>query len=153
MVTRMGGGPAPVEPGGAGFWPLIERGPALTGPALWFSRVTTAGILANVVAALISLANTQGVISFLNLDPAQPLVWPRFAAFLLILLSLFYIPAAVNPLTNRYSAVFSILARAGGVAFFSIVGGRYIVFGLFDLAFGLPQAILLAAALRGQSSR
>ena len=79
---------------------------------------------------------------------AEPLVWPRFAAFLLILLSIFYVPSAVDPLVHRYSAVVSIICRFGGVAFFTIVGGRYIVFGLFDLTFGLPQAVLLWIASR-----
>jgi hypothetical protein len=101
-----------------------------------------AGIIANVVVAVIAIAWPQSVLDFLMLEPARPPVWPRFAAFLLILLSVFYIPSAIDPLIYRYSALVSILCRFGGVSFFAIVGGRYIVFGLFDLTFGLPQAIL-----------
>jgi len=116
--------------------------------ATWFRALMWIGIAANVICALISIVWTEDVLNFLRLDMAQPLVWPRFGAFLLILLSIFYVPSAVDPLVHRYSAVVSIICRFGGVAFFTIVGGRYIVFGLFDLTFGLPQAVLLWIASR-----
>jgi hypothetical protein len=113
---------------------------------MWFRALMWLGIAANVITASISIVWTEAVLDLLHLEMAQPLVWPRFAAFLLILLSIFYIPSAIDPFINRYSAVVAILCRFGGVGFFALVGGRYIVFGLFDLAFGLPQAILLAIA-------
>jgi hypothetical protein len=130
--------------------PDISRSPAASGgrAATWFRVLMWAGIAANIVIATIAIVRTEAVLAFLHLEMAQPLVWPRFAAFLLILLSLFYIPSAIDPLVHRYSAIVSIICRAGGVGFFAIVGGRYIVFGLFDLVFGLPQAILLALAWR-----
>jgi hypothetical protein len=115
----------------------------------WFKRVMWLGIVANIVVAVISIAVTQAVLDLLRLPPAQPLVWPRFAAFLLILVSIFYIPSALDPVRNRFAAVFAVVCRFGGVIFFLIVGGGYIAFGLFDFAFGLPQAILLALGLRG----
>jgi hypothetical protein len=118
-------------------------------PALsWYRRLVWAGIVANIVVALISIAWPAEVLGFLHLEPAQPLVWPRFAVFLLILLSIFYVPAAMDPLRNRFSAIFAVICRFGGVMFFALVGGGYILFGLFDLAFGLPQAILLWLGLR-----
>lgn len=113
-------------------------------PALWwFRHLMWVGIVANIVIALISITWPADVLAFVSLEPAQPLVWPRFSAFLLILLSIFYVPAAIDPVRNRFAAVFAVICRFGGVAFFALVGGRYILFGLFDLAFGLPQAILL----------
>ena len=119
----------------------------------WFQRVMWLGIVANIVVAAISIAITPTVLDLLRLPPAQPLVWPRFAAFLLILLSIFYVPSALNPVRNRFAAVFAVICRFGGVIFFLIVGGGYIVFGLFDFVFGLPQAILLALGLRGAGAR
>src|SRR5215475_668159 len=113
----------------------------------WFKRLVWAGIVANVVLALICIAAPSRVLEFLRLDPATPLIWPRFAAFLLILLSGFYVIAARDPVDNRFAAIFTIACRFGGVAFFSIIGGRYIIFGLFDLCFGLPQAIALYLGL------
>jgi hypothetical protein len=117
-----------------------------SGYLLWFRRVMWLGIVSNVIVALVSITQTPMVLEFLKLPPAEPLVWPRFAAFLLILLSGFYIPAALNPSGNIFASIFAVVCRFGGVIFFSIVGGRYIVFGLFDFIFGLPQAILLGCA-------
>ena len=127
-----------------------DAAPGRTGGAAaaaqWFKTVMWLGIAANVAVALISIVWTQAVLNFLGLEMAQPLVWPRFACVLLILLSIFYVPSAVDPLVHRYSAVVAVFCRFAGVAFFTIVGGRYIVFGLFDLTFGLPQAVLLLLA-------
>jgi hypothetical protein len=120
---------------------------------IWFRRVMWLGIAANIVVAIISIAATSTVLEWLQLPLAQPPVWPRFAAFLLILLSIFYIPSALDPLRNRFTAIFAVICRFGGVIFFLIVGGGYIVFGLFDFAFGLPQAILLALGLRGTGTQ
>jgi hypothetical protein len=112
----------------------------------WFRRVMALGILSNLVVAVLSIAATDQVLGLLKLPPAEPLVWPRFAAFLLILLSGFYVPAAIDPARNLFAAVFATICRFGGVGFFSIIGGGYIVFGLFDFTFGLPEAVLLALA-------
>jgi hypothetical protein len=114
----------------------------------WFKWLMWLGIAGNAVCAVISIGWTDAVLNLLQLEMAQPLVWPRFAAFLLILLSIFYIPSAIDPLAHRYSAIVAILCRFGGVVFFTIIGGRYIMFGLFDLTFGLPQAVLLLLAWR-----
>jgi hypothetical protein len=114
----------------------------------WFRRVMWVGIVANIGVASFSIAATPRVLDWLQLPPAQPLVWPRFAAFLLILLSIFYVPSALDPVRNRFAAIFAVICRFGGVVFFLIIGGGYIVFGLFDFVFGLPQAILLLLGLR-----
>jgi mono/diheme cytochrome c family protein len=114
----------------------------------WFRGLVWAGIIANLILAVVSISFPARVLEFLRLDPATPLLWPRFACFLLILLSIFYVPAARDPVKNRFAAIWTVACRFGGVAFFSIVGGRYIVFGLFDLVFGLPQAIALWAGWR-----
>jgi hypothetical protein len=110
---------------------------------VWFRRVVWAGIAANLLLALVAITATTSVIELLRLPPAEPLVWPRFASFLLILLSGFYVPAAIDPVHNIYNSVFTVVCRFGGVIFFSVVGGNYIAFGLFDLVFGLPEAVLL----------
>src|SRR5215469_10914675 len=48
----------------------------------WFRAIMWLGIGANVACALISILWTEGVLNFLHLEMAHPLVWPRFAAFL-----------------------------------------------------------------------
>jgi bacteriorhodopsin len=114
----------------------------------WFKRLMWLGIIANFAVALVSIAAPDKVLALLQLPAATPLVWPRFACFLLLLMSLFYVAAARDPVRNAYAASMAVIARFGGVAFFAVVGGNYILFGLFDLVFGLPQALLLFALRR-----
>jgi hypothetical protein len=112
----------------------------------WFRCLVWAGIVANIAVALVAIIDPTMVLDLLRLEPAQPLVWPRFASYLLILLSVFYVPAALDPSGQRFAAVWAVACRFAGVVFFVLVGGNYIAFGLFDLAFGLPQAIALYCA-------
>jgi hypothetical protein len=83
-----------------------------------FKTLMWIDIVANIIVAAISVICTESVLDFLHLDPARPLVWPCCVAFLLILLSLFCVPAALDPISHRYSAIVSIVCRFGGVAFF-----------------------------------
>jgi len=125
----------------------MEDGPG--GSALvWFQRIVWLGVVANVIITLTSIIFTEQVIALLKLDPATPLVWPRFGAFGILLLTGFYIPAGIDPCRSPFATVFTIVCRFGGFFFFAIVGGRYIAFGLFDLIFGAPQAVLLYLAWR-----
>jgi hypothetical protein len=114
----------------------------------WFKRLVWAGIVANIAVAVVTMAMPDQVSALLKLEQAVPRLWPRFAAFLLILLSLFYVAAARDPVRNAYSSLMAVIARLGTVAFFAIVGGNYIIFGLYDLIFGLPQALLLIRVRR-----
>jgi hypothetical protein len=83
-----------------------------------FKTLMWIAFVANIIVAAISVISTESVLDFLHLDPTQPLVWPFCAAFFLILLSLFYVPAALDPIGHRYSAIVSIVCRFGGVASF-----------------------------------
>ena len=118
-------------------------------PALrWFRRLVWAGIVANVIVCVVSIAYTPQVLELAKVDPATPLVWPRLSAMLIMLLAGFYIPAAIDPCAHRFAAVFAVVCRFAGTIFMAVVGGHYIIFGLFDFIFGAPQAILLYLAWR-----
>src|SRR5882724_8054334 len=125
----------------------MEHGPGAKA-LLWFLRFVWLGIIANIVLTFTAIFCTEWVIEFIRLDPASPLAWPRFGAFGILLLTGFYLIAAMDPCRSMWASVFTIVCRAGGLLFFAIVGGRYIVFGLFDLLFGAPQAICLYLAWR-----
>src|SRR5260221_4849307 len=125
----------------------MERGPGAKA-LLWFQRFVWLGIFANIVITLTAIFCTEWVIDVLRLDPAFPLAWPRFGAFGILLISGFYVIAAMDPCRSMWASVFTIVCRAAGLLFFAIVGGRYIVFGLYDLLFGAPQAICLYLAWR-----
>jgi hypothetical protein len=75
----------------------------------------------------------------------------RFAGLLLILLSAFYAPAAIDPDRYRANAWLAVVSRLAGVVFF-IGDPVYRMLGLFDLLFLVPEAVLLFIATRGEAS-
>jgi hypothetical protein len=109
----------------------------------WFGRVMWVGILANFALAVPTLLFPERMLEFTNLPLTVPIMWVRFAALLLILLSVFYMPAAVDPDRYRATAWMAVGSRLAGVLFFLTQPREYLMFGLFDLAFFVPEAILL----------
>jgi hypothetical protein len=121
--------------------------------AVWFGRVVWLGILANFALAIPALFVPERVIAMANLPEAMPLLWPRFSAWLLILLSLFYMPGAIDPYKYRVTAWLSIVSRLAGVFFFWVTQPpEYRLFGTFDFVFLVPEAILLPIALKAARS-
>jgi mono/diheme cytochrome c family protein len=118
------------------------------GALRWFRWLVWVGIVVNIVVSTVSIIYPAEVLAFVGVDPATPLIWPRLAVMLLALLSIFYIPAALDPCAHRFSAIYTVVCRFAGAAFFAVVGGRYLVFALYDFVFGAPQAILLYLAWR-----
>ena len=114
--------------------------PIEDGALRWFQWLVWAGIIGNVVVGIVSIAYPTQVLELARVDPATPLVWPRLSAMLIMLLAGFYIPAALDPNANRFAAVFAVVCRFAGTIFMAVVGGHYIIFGLFDFVFGAPQA-------------
>ena len=109
----------------------------------WFGRVMWVGILANFALAIPTLLFPERMLEFTNLPLATPIMWVRFAALLLVLLSVFYMPAAVAPDRYRATAWMAVGSRLAGVLFFLTQPREYLMFGLFDLAFFVPELILL----------
>lgn len=119
-------------------------------PRVWFGRAMWLGILVNLALAApgIFLPNTVLATADQPLALETP-VWPAFASLLLALLSLFYIPGAIDPYRHRATAILSVLARLAGVAFFLLLWpGTYPGFGYLDLFMFLLQAPLLYLTLR-----
>jgi hypothetical protein len=112
----------------------------------WLKRVIWLGILANLALALPTLAAPDMMIELVRLPTATPVLWPRFAGLLLILLSVFYAPAALDLDRYRVVAWLAIASRAAGVLFF-LPQATYRLFGLFDLAFLVPELLLLLVAI------
>ena len=86
--------------------------------ARWFSRVVWLGIAANLGLAVPTLLMPARMLAFSDFPVPEPLLWTQFAALLLVLLSAFYVPAAVDPHRYRLVAWLSVLARLIGVIFF-----------------------------------
>ena len=116
----------------------------------WFRRVMWLGIFANLALALPTLAAPDMMIDLMRLPTATPVLWPRFAGLLIVILSVFYTPAATDIDRYRIVAWFAIGSRAAGVLFF-VPQPPYRMLGLFDLVFLVPQLLLLAIAVHGAS--
>ena len=114
----------------------------------WLKRVIWLGILANLALALPTLAAPDFMIDRVGLPTATPVLWPRFAGLLLVILSVFYTPAATDLDRYRIVAWFAIGSRAAGVLFF-VPQATYRMLGFFDLAFLVPELLLLLVAING----
>ena len=124
-----------------------------TAAGRWFRRVLWIGIVANLGLAIPTLFHPAVMLRLTRLPPAEPLLWPRFSALLLILLSVFYMPAGVDPDRYRANAWFAVASRLVGVVFFFVFqAADYRTLGMVDLVFFIPEAILLAVAVRTASS-
>jgi len=119
----------------------------------WFKRVLWIGILANLALSVPTLLFPAQLMTMSGLPPATPLMWPRFAALLLILLSIFYMPAGVDPARYRITAWTAVGARLAGVIFFvGFQAAEYHMLGYFDFIFFIPEVILLSFAQREMSA-
>jgi hypothetical protein len=117
-------------------------------PETWFQRVTWAGIFANLALAIPTLLWPERMLELSRLPVPAPVIWVRFAALLLILLSLFYVPAALDMRRARANAWLAVVGRLAGVAFFFTQPRAYWLFGLFDLVFFVPLAYFLLRSSR-----
>jgi hypothetical protein len=122
-----------------------------TSAGRWFRRVVWLGIFANLALALASISAPDQMLAFSRLPTVTPHIWVRFAGLLLILLSAFYAPAAIDPDRYRANAWLAVVSRLAGVVFF-IGDPVYRMLGLFDLLFLVPEAVLLFIATRGEAS-
>jgi len=101
------------------------------------------GIAANVALAVPTLLWPAAMLTLAQLPEAVPLVWVRFSSLLLVLLSGFYVPAAIDCRRARANAWIATAARLAGALFFAVQAREYWLFGAFDLLFFVPQAVLL----------
>jgi len=113
----------------------------------WFSRIVWLGIVCNLALAVPTLFAPEQTMALTRMPPASPLLWPQFSALLLILLSIFYIPAALDFARYRITAWCTVGSRLAGVVFFvGFQPAAYHVLGYFDLMFFIPEAVLLTLA-------
>ena len=109
--------------------------------ARWFSRVMWVGIAANLVLAIPTLLLPEHMMALTGIPAASPLLWPQFSALLLILLSIFYVPAARSRHGTGSSPGWPSASRLAGVIFFLGFQPReYRMLGYFDFVFFVPEA-------------
>jgi hypothetical protein len=122
--------------------------------AKWYGRAVWLGIALNMIFVIGAFFFPIGFLELLHI-PAPPAIWVRASGMLLCIISIFYIPGAIDPLRYRATAIFAIFpSRAFGSTFFLT---EVLAFGwpsgfasiaLVDLSFGLIEAVLLYKAFR-----
>lgn len=120
--------------------------------ANWFRWAVIIGVVANLAFAVPGVFSPNRVLRLAQTSESLDPKWTAFAAWLLILLSMLYIPGALDPYRYRQIAVLSVLSRLGGVIFFFVIkaGDFTPLFGLLDLFFFLLEAPLLFLVLRAE---
>jgi hypothetical protein len=118
-----------------------------TNAGRWFRRVMWLGIVTNIALSVATMVAPARMLAMSDLPPATPDLWPRFAALLLILLSVFYMPGAIDPDRYRANAWFAVGSRLVGVIFF-MFQPEYRALGVVDLVFFVPEAIFFRRAFR-----
>jgi len=122
--------------------------------AKWYGRVVWLGIALNMIFVIGTFFFPIAFLRLLDI-PAPPTIWVRTAGMLLCIISVFYIPGAIDPMRYRWTAIFAIFpSRAFGstfaltevLAFGWPIG--FLSIGLVDLAIGLIEAVLLYKAFR-----
>lgn len=131
-----------------------QRPPAPDRALIWFRRVMWLGIAQNVALGLPGIFWPETVLLIARQRPTDDPIWAAFASLTLIMLSLMYIPGAIDAFRYRITAILSVAARSAGVLFFFILyPGLYPLFGAIDLVFFILQAPLLRRVLNGASAR
>jgi hypothetical protein len=126
---------------------------ANTNAGRWFTRVLWLGIIANLALAVPAVLFPAAMIDLMGFPRPSPIMWTRFSALLLILLSAFYAPAAIDPDRYRASAWLAIFSRLAGVLFFLVTQApEYRMLGLFDLVFFIPELLFLTLAIRQETT-
>lgn len=127
--------------------------------AKWYSRVVWLGIAVNMIFVIGAFLFPLRFLEILNI-PAPETIWIRTGPLLLCIISIFYIPGAVDPIRYRWTAIFAIVpSRAFGSTFFLtevLVFGAprgFLSIGLVDLVFGLVEAVLLYRAFAFERTR
>lgn len=105
----------------------------------WHAKAVAFGIFLNILLIVPLLFFPAEFLSFVG-APTDKLIWPRFAAILLIIISVFYIPAIIDLKRYRVIAWLAIFpSRCFGFTFFSIA-----VF-----VYDQPMAFLLGVLIDG----
>lgn len=113
-------------------------------PARWFGLAIWLGIVADWIPGLPSIVAPGWSLAALGQRPTTSPTWLAFSGLLTVLLSLFFIPAAIAPYRYPASAWLAVTARPLEAIFLLLIWrGLYTAFGLVDLVLFLLQAPLL----------
>ena len=122
--------------------------------ARWFKCTMWLGIVVNLVLGIPGIFFPTFTLELVGqtTSPADAL-WISLASMLLVVLSIAYMPGAINPYRYRANAWLAIVSRLHGVIFFLYFNpGLYPMFGILDLIFAIIQTPLLLLTFFSRSS-
>jgi hypothetical protein len=141
-VLRSTPRPTP-EPVQAAQAPVTDRSTHWLCWTLWL------GIIADSGLGLPSVFKPQAVLALAGVRASLDPFWTAFAGLNLFLLGIFYIPGALRPYQNRFTAIGAVMARPPGIIFFLLVWrGVYPIFGLLDSTLLLLQLPFLIKVMQ-----
>lgn len=121
----------------------------------WFRRIVWFGVLANwTFAAWVLFVDPAQLLAFLGLGEVADTVWLYNYSVLLIILSMFYIPAARDPFHYRANAWLLIVGRLVPAStffvgvFLGFMAKGFLILGIGDGTLGLVQLFLLVRTFR-----
>ena len=123
-----------------------------------FKITVLLGVLMNLVVGIPGVLVPELVLGFVGLPTETTEFWARLTCWLLILLSLMYVPAALQPFRSPPHSWLTVASRWGGVFFVTTLtlamalDWRYLYFALGDLIFAIPELIFLALAFRSRNN-
>ena len=136
--------------------------PAQTDPACWklqFQRVSFAGIGLSFALALWFLFSKEAANAPFGVG-SNPITWTQLSGELLILVSIFQIPPALNVNRYRAHAWIAALCAHGSIALLCLWGVTFLgaptpflLWAAWELSFGGTQAFLLAGLSRAEAGR
>ena len=114
----------------------------------WFGRLVLFGVFVNIALALPTMLSPNFVLGLMQRPLTHEPMWANFAALLLTLLTLSYIPGGIDPVRHRPNAWLAVIARLSAGLFFWVTPFRHdwALFGWIDFTFFVPQSILLVLA-------
>lgn len=117
---------------------------------LWLRVALWLGLLMDWGLSLPAVFAPQWLLALLGGRVSADPVWTAFAAQLLFLVSLFFIPGALRPRRHRFSAGFAVLARLPVAGFFLLLHpAQYPLLGILHGVLFVVQLPLLLLAMGG----
>lgn len=121
----------------------------MSSAAKWFSRSLWLGLLLDWAIGVPAIFAPETALRWFGETPAPSPIWVAFPSLLLVLLSLFYVPIALEPYRFPGVARLAVLVRLLQAVFFLwLYAGEYPLRGWANLGLFLVQAPLLYYTLR-----
>jgi hypothetical protein len=125
-----------------------------------FAIIVWLGVIANWSFGIWAVfIDPHSLVAFFKLGPLESTIWLYNYSFLLMILSLFYIPAAHDPDRYRANAWLLIIGRLvpASTFFVGVLFGfmpkGFATLGIGDAAFGILELILLLRIVKSSQNR